>query len=131
MDDDIISAQLLVQRRSNGGPQIVWAWPVGRAVDRATVAQDNRGVYSLRGRFELSLHIENRSLRRAQDVSLSRARKSTAEHDTRRFVQDVNVFAEMLADQFEDRRLSCTGTTGQHDARVRVRFSALAGERHG
>ena len=86
VDDRIVSAQLVAQRRSNCTPQIIRAWPVCCAIDRTAVAQDDCRVQGLRRRFELPLHVEDRPLRRPQGVSACCAWESTAEHDTSRFV---------------------------------------------
>ena len=130
VDDRVVSAQLIAQRRSNGTPQVIRAWPVRRAVDRAAVAQDDCRVDRLRRCFELPLYVEDRSLRRSQDVSLGCAGKSTAEHDARRFAQDVNVFAEMLANEFEDGRLASARPSCQNDSSVSMRFTTFAGQCH-
>jgi hypothetical protein len=127
VDDRIVPAQLVVERRSHGTPQIIGARPIGGAIDGAAIAQHDGGVHSLRRGFELSLYVEDRPLGRPQGVALGRARKSTAEHDAGRFVQDVDVFAKMLTNQFEDRGLTGAGTSREDDPCVSVWFSTLAG----
>lgn len=49
----------------------------------SAVTEDDGRVDGLRVRLELALSVENRALRRAEDISIDGSRESAAEHDAR------------------------------------------------
>jgi hypothetical protein len=118
---------LLVQRCPDATPKISSSWPVRCTVDGTTVAQNNGRIHRLCRRFELALHVEDRSLGGSEGFAVGPARESTAKHDSGRFAQHVNVLAEMFADEFENGGLSCAGPASQHDALVSVLITTFAG----
>ena len=115
VDDGIVARQFRVQARAELVPEVPGTGPVGDAVDRAAIAQDDRGIRRIRGDLQLALDVVDGPLGgAAQRVRLA-ARKASAEHDAGGFGHDQDVPAEGVADELERRGLSRARSAGQGD----------------
>ena len=94
MDNGIVPAELIVQRRAYGGPQIVRSWPICRAIDGPPVAEHDGWIVAICRGFEFPLNVEDGSLRGAQRLPISRTRKAAAENNAGPLRQNLDVHTE-------------------------------------
>jgi hypothetical protein len=77
--------------------------------------------------LQFALDIVDRALRGPSARLIILTREPAAEHDARRFWQDPHMFAERLANELQDRRLSASRSASKNYAPGRVGLSAFTG----
>ncbi|HLG58731.1 MAG TPA: hypothetical protein VI485_25525 [Vicinamibacterales bacterium] len=95
MNDSIVPAELAIKGGSQGGPELLRrAWPIGEAIDGATITQDNRRIVAIPRGLQLALDIEDRPLRGAATGRIVLSRKAAAKDYASSLGQDFHVGTE-------------------------------------
>jgi hypothetical protein len=102
VDDSVVSTELYLESRAQGRPELFRRpWPVRQPVDRSPITQHNGRIVAVSCDLQLSLHMEDRSLRGSAALVIVFARKAASEDYSGGFGEHLHMGAEGLADQFE------------------------------
>jgi len=127
VNDRIVAAKFVSERRVHGAEEIIGAGPVRGPVDGSAIAQDNGGVIASGGFFELPLDVKNRPLRGSSCRRVSTPREPTPENDAGGFRKNLDVLAKgRAADEFERCRLAGAGAAGEDDTARSMRIRTVA-----
>ena len=111
MNHRVITLHLLLESRTNGRPEVVGPRPVGTAINRATVAQNNGGLLSVRRDLQLALNEKNCALSRPPNSNRFFTWESASKYDAGGFRKNFYVFTKVLSDQFKNCSLAGARTT--------------------
>lgn len=95
MNDGIVPAELAIKSGSQGGPELLRrAWPIGEAIDGATITEDDRRIVAIPRGLQLALDIEDRPLGGAATGRIILSRKAAAKDYASSLGQDLRVGTE-------------------------------------
>jgi hypothetical protein len=112
----VVPRQFECRRRANGREKVARSCPIGRAIDRAPVAEQDRSVPALGRRLELALHVENRTLRRLMQLGRDTAGETSSKDNARGLRKRFDMDAEEQPDKFQHGSLSGPWSSGENHA---------------
>src|SRR5512135_626907 len=125
MDHGVVARDLVGERRPDLGPEVERARPVRATVDRAAIADHDRRRADRSDRLELTLHVEDRALRRASRLLVLVPREPAAVHDAGSLGEDAHMLAEGPPHELEHGGLPRARPARDHDTAGAVLLVAM------